>query len=159
MAYATKEKELANKKRYYIENRDIILLKKKLKPQKVKKKTKEQYKKYRETKQSKPDFLHKCLLSQAKIRANKKNIPFNIDLSDIVIPNFCPVLGIPLYKGDGTICDNSPTLDRFDNSKGYVKGNVYVISWRANNLKNDGVLEEFECIVRYMKGEFLNATN
>ena len=56
------------------------------------------------------------------------------------IPDVCPVLGIPLDqdpKGKGERSDNSPSLDKFIPSLGYVKGNIHIISWRANHLKND----------------------
>jgi hypothetical protein len=36
----------------------------------------------------------------------------------------------------------SPTLDRIDNSKGYIVGNVWVISMRANRLKSDATVDE-----------------
>ena len=53
----------------------------------------------------------------------------------------CPVLGIPLYS-DGRDNQNAPSLDRFIPSLGYVKGNVFVISRRANVLKGDATIEE-----------------
>ena len=49
--------------------------------------------------------------------------------------------------------DNSPTLDKFIPSKGYVKGNVQIISWRANNLKNDGSPEEWIKIANWCQQE------
>jgi hypothetical protein len=76
---------------------------------------------------------------------------FNLTLEDITIPEFCPILGIKLEKGYGTNRDNSPSLDRFDPSKGYLKGNVYVVSWRANALKRDGTLEEFKKLIHWME--------
>jgi hypothetical protein len=42
---------------------------------------------------------------------------------------------------------NSPSLDRIDNTKGYVPGNVWVISWRANDLKRNATLEELKLLV------------
>lgn len=62
------------------------------------------------------------------------------------------MLGIPLKFGDG-IGDDSPTVDRFDNDRGYVPGNVFVISWRANNLKRNATIEELIRVVAYMRGE------
>lgn len=82
----------------------------------------------------------------AKNRSKKKNLDFNIDVSDIVIPETCPVLGIPLYLGNRILSPNSPTIDRIDSSKGYVKGNVRVISSRANTLKNNATLEELRLV-------------
>lgn len=49
--------------------------------------------------------------------------------------------------------DNSPTLDKFIPSKGYVKGYVQVISWRANNLKSDGSPEEWIKIAKWCEEE------
>lgn len=93
------------------------------------------------------------LLQTAKGRAKKKGWDFDLTVEDITIPEVCPVLGIPLFvrlggKGKN---DNNPSLDRIDSTKGYVKGNVQVISWRANNLKSDGTLDEFIKLVEFMK--------
>jgi hypothetical protein len=76
-------------------------------------------------------------------------LPFNIELVDIKIPKRCPVLGI-LLKAGAKGNPASPSLDRFKNELGYVKGNVFVISRRANVLKNDGTLAEFKRVVRYL---------
>lgn len=81
------------------------------------------------------------MLSAAKSRA-KGRLEFDITRNDIKIPEFCPLLSIPLRKGIRHLCPNSPTLDRIDNTKGYIKGNVWVISHRANTLKSDGSLKE-----------------
>ena len=93
----------------------------------------------------------KVLYKNARSRARIKNIEFNIELSDIVIPNICPVLGIPIFSNSTHFGPNSPSIDRIDNSKGYVKGNICVISWRANTLKNNGNIEDFKKIIEYME--------
>lgn len=94
----------------------------------------------------------RILLTKAKNRAKNRNLEFNIDITDVVIPDFCPVLGIKLKKdGIGRFTDNSPTIDRIDNTKGYIKGNVAVISHRANHLKNSATLEELIGIYNYIK--------
>lgn len=85
----------------------------------------------------------KRMLGSAKYRAAKYGRDFNIELSDIVIPTLCPVLGIPMDR---------PSLDRIDGTKGYVKGNVRVISHRANMLKNDATIEELELVLKDLKG-------
>lgn len=88
----------------------------------------------------------------AKYRAAKSGIEFTIQPSDIQIPRTCPVLGIVLARNKVKgWCDSSPTLDRKDSSQGYVPGNIRVISWRANKLKSDGTLQEFERIVEYIR--------
>lgn len=75
------------------------------------------------------------LLRQIKLRAKKTGVRFNLTIEDIVIPKRCPVFGIPLRRGKGCSCDNSPTVDRVVANKGYVKGNIAIISRFANSLK------------------------
>ena len=91
------------------------------------------------------------MFNSALMRARKFNILFTINKSDIIIPEFCPVLGIKLEFGIGKKHDNSPSLDRIDNNKGYTKDNIMVISCRANQIKNCGTAEEHEKIVNYMR--------
>lgn len=90
----------------------------------------------------------KHLLWQARYRAKTEFLEFNLELSDIVIPVLCPYFGVVLAPaaGKGGPRYNSPSLDRIDNAKGYVKGNVEVISYRANALKRDLSLAEMELV-------------
>ena len=93
------------------------------------------------------------LLSAAKLRAKNRGHDFNIDISDVIIPEFCPILGIKIQPSkdvQGT-SPCSPSVDRINNDFGYVKGNVRVISYRANSLKSDGKLAEFMAIVEDLK--------
>lgn len=91
------------------------------------------------------------LRQNAHTRAKIQNVPFDITLDDIVIPDRCPVLGIPMQTNEGAMKENSYTLDKIIPEKGYVKGNVQVISMRANRLKNDATVAELEAILDYMK--------
>lgn len=97
------------------------------------------------------------MLSNAKLRAKQKGLEFSLEIDDIQVPAICPVLGLPLTvargrkPGDAGAAPNSPTIDRIDNSRGYVKGNVRVISWRANDLKHDASVDELEAVLAYMK--------
>ena len=84
----------------------------------------------------------------AKQRAKIKNISFTITIEDVIIPENCPVLGIPLDHRDRL---HAPSLDRIVNALGYIKGNVKVISSKANRLKNNGTIEEFKKIIEYME--------
>lgn len=87
------------------------------------------------------------LLEKAKRRARKKGLEFSITLGDITIPARCPLLGVEIQLGgDGLFNMNSPSLDRIDNSKGYVKGNVAVISLKANKLKSDLSVRELQSL-------------
>ena len=89
----------------------------------------------------------RVLLNSAKRRSKDKNYKFNIELSDINIPTECPILGIPILKvyTEGKKAGptpNSASLDRIDNHKGYVKGNIQVISHLANTMKASATPEE-----------------
>lgn len=78
------------------------------------------------------------MLMRAKNRARIKKLEFNIDIKDIQIPKYCPILGSELQCTTGRSGGqkNSPALDRIDCSKGYIKGNVRVISHLANMMKS-----------------------
>lgn len=79
----------------------------------------------------------------AKQRAERFNIEFTITSEDIVIPKYCPLLGIKLTNtfGQGRQQTNA-SLDRIDSTKGYIKGNIQVISDLANRMKQDATKEQ-----------------
>lgn len=81
-------------------------------------------------------------------RANANGIPFDLTESDVVIPDICPVLGIAI---DGLTKDTQWSFDKLKPEKGYVKGNVFIISMKANRLKNNATVEELEKIIEYIK--------
>jgi len=87
----------------------------------------------------------------AQDSARKRNLPFKLKISDINIPARCPLLGIRLFHGTQRRTENSPSLDRFDNSKGYTPENVWVISRRANRIKNDATFAEFEKLYKHWR--------
>jgi len=99
------------------------------------------------------------LLSQAKIRARKYNLPFNLTLSDIVVPERCPVLGLKLEIGIGHSHSASPSLDRIIPEQGYVKGNVVVVSHRANTIKSDATIMELEKVLNFYKSLMKEVSN
>lgn len=87
----------------------------------------------------------------AKVRARQKNLAFDIDVSDVVVPEVCPVLGIRLEWGcSKRQLDCSPTVDRVIPDLGYVKTNVRVISWRANRIKSDATAGELAAVLAYV---------
>lgn len=92
------------------------------------------------------------LLSSARNRAKKKNLPFDLKVEDIVIPEFCPILGIKLTRNLGKHggSDSSASLDRIVPSKGYVKGNVRVISLLANNMKSNASEEHLFMFAKWV---------
>lgn len=87
------------------------------------------------------------MFNSARARARKAKVPFEITKEDIVIPEECPILGIPLVKGKGKVHDASPSLDRKIPSKGYTKENIWVVSYRANMLKSDATSEELKKVI------------
>lgn len=89
------------------------------------------------------------LFNRAKTRATKKGLPFTIKLEDIVIPETCPVLNKEI-----TLVPHStyaPSLDQINPSKGYTPGNIIVMSWRANTLKNNASKEEARLLADWME--------
>lgn len=90
------------------------------------------------------------LFYAARARAKKFTLPFDIEKSDVIIPEFCPIFGIKLLSGDR---DTSPSLDRIIPELGYTKGNIDIISMRANRLKNDMSIEDAERILAWMKSK------
>jgi hypothetical protein len=97
------------------------------------------------------------LLRNARSRSKEMGIPSDLALEDIVIPERCPVLGIPLLPGSRDTeyrfrNPGSPTVDRIRPELGYVKGNVKIISWLANRIKSDcSDPEVFEKIAAYLR--------
>lgn len=87
----------------------------------------------------------------AKRRAEEKGLEFTITEQDIHVPDVCPILGIPLKVGDGVVHDESPTLDRISSDKGYVPGNIHVISHRANRVKSNATVDDLKKVFEWMK--------
>lgn len=89
----------------------------------------------------------KRLLYSTKQTARKYNYDFSLDETDIVIPEYCPYLGIKITNLPKQN-DSNPSVDRIDSSKGYVKGNIEVISSKANRMKNNATQEELITFAR-----------
>lgn len=87
------------------------------------------------------------MLRTARWNAKRRGLEFTITLEDIVIPAVCPALKIPILFDGGR--DNMPSLDRINGRLGYVKGNVIVISWRANWLKSNATNEELKLLAKF----------
>lgn len=93
-------------------------------------------------------FLRRRLCGIAKKRAKKKGLEFTIKPEDLELPEgtLCPILQVPLVKHKGKLERNTPSLDRVDSTRGYVPGNVRVISWWANYLKEQLTLEQAKAL-------------
>lgn len=83
----------------------------------------------------------------ARKRAIARGLPFTITPEDIVIPEFCPVIGVRLT--DRGPRDTRPSLDRVAPGKGYTPENVRVISFRANRIKSDATPDELRAVLAY----------
>ena len=89
--------------------------------------------------------------ARAKRRAREGKLPFDREPNDIQIPEECPVFQWKLVIGDGASQDASPSLDRIDPDKGYVKDNVWVISHLANRIKNNATLAQLEAVTQALR--------
>jgi len=93
---------------------------------------------------------HRAKYRSKKSRAKQEGKVFTVAFGELDFPAFCPILGIKIdYFAEGRQ-ENSCSFDQIDPSAGYVKGNVQIISWRANRLKNDGSAEEHRKIADYL---------
>lgn len=94
----------------------------------------------------KSTVLDKKILNRLKVRATNRGMDFNLELEDIIIPEICPVLGIPIKENKGRpgAYKDSISVDRVDNSKGYIKGNIQILSQLANQMKGAASIEELQ---------------
>jgi|SRR5665213_2751672 len=94
------------------------------------------------------------MLCRAKYSASRRGLAFNLTLEYLqsIFVTVCPILGVKLnYSGDTHRSDrNSASLDQVVAGKGYIQGNVAIISDRANTIKNDGTAEEHRLIADFM---------
>jgi hypothetical protein len=102
----------------------------------------------------KENWKHKpslAMLNNSKQRAKVAGLEHTLTIDDIIIPDYCPVLGIKLDTGDRKRKGNAPSIDRIDNSKGYTKENIMVISNKANMIKNDATIDELIMIGNFYR--------
>jgi hypothetical protein len=104
------------------------------------------------------------MICSARRRAQDKGLPFDLDHDYIrsIVPSHCPIFGMPLewslLRGNGNlVLPSSPSLDRIDPSKGYIKGNVWIISHRANAIKNDASHEELKLVTEAVGRAIVNS--
>jgi len=132
---------------------DICKLCKKNRDTKRRDKRNQNAKIYKEKNRNSSYHVKLFLLKGARSRAKTFNRKFDLTIEDIgELPEYCPVFPhLKLESNKGKVRDNSYTLDRINSNEGYVKGNIQIISHRANTLKSDRTLEEQEMLVKYMR--------
>ena len=172
---ANKEKSLAYSRKYYINNREKIKGSSNEWYKANREKSLESSKKWREDnperkkeldkrwnkdnydyiREKKECSKEKVKVNSARTRARKKNIIFNITEQDVkdVWPkdNICPALNILLVIGKGSAKDNSPSLDRIDNNKGYTKNNIQIVSTLANHIMSSATPDQVLQVGHYFK--------
>lgn len=102
---------------------------------------------YRET----PGYYVRRMVQQCRRRAKLLNLPFDLTENDIVIPAVCPVLGMPIQFNRGALRDNSISIDRLIPGAGYVRGNVAIISKRANTIKSNATAAELRAVAAWLE--------
>ena len=90
--------------------------------------------------------FRKTMLQNAQRRARKYGYPCTITEDDIIVPEFCPLLGLKLEVASKNRAA-WPSLDKIQPELGYVPGNVWVISHRANFIKNDATVQELRTLL------------
>lgn len=95
------------------------------------------------------------MLQGARNRSKKYGLPFNLTLEDLQseYQDVCPVLGINICVNTGHVKENSITLDRIVPELGYVKGNIAIISHKANTIKNNATVAELERVLQWLKAK------
>lgn len=90
------------------------------------------------------------LLRSCKQSASRRGLEFSITADNLEIPAQCPYLGVQLTNvlGEG-FQDYNPSIDRIDNTLGYVPGNVEIISVLANKMKSSATPLD---LLRFAKG-------
>lgn len=95
-------------------------------------------------------------LTALRNKCNTLGLPFDLEECDLIDPEVCPILGIPLDSRDR---DHTPSVDQIIPRKGYTKKNTHIISMRANRIKSDATVEELDKISKYLKNLLTNHTD
>ena len=116
---------------------------------------KNQKKKRRGVLKRSPETWPTHILYGIRHACKSRGLPFDLVVADIIVPEVCPVFGTPFVYGV-PLHPRAPNVDRIRPALGYVKGNIRVISRRANLIKNDAIsAQEVFAVALYMEREGL----
>ena len=139
------KKELARYKRYRDKNKDKIA----------------EYKKeyWNDVLSSTAKGLCMRIRKDCKNRATKRKLEHNISIEYLMkLLDDCNYT-CPVFKNKFIIDSKEknklykPSLDRIDNSKGYIEGNVMWISWKANTMKSNATKKELKMFAKWVMNE------
>jgi hypothetical protein len=133
MAYANKEKQRAQARRAYVKNRAKVILRTAAYQRTAK------YKAWARKHNHDPATWARRACYQAKYKARELNVAFDMRPEDLQLPTVCPFTLLPFDFGpkNGKAGPQSPSVDRIKPDRGYVRGNVRVISLQANAAKSN----------------------
>ena len=99
-------------------------------------------------------YPHQTIFTSKRCRAKSLGREFTLKFEDIVWPTHCPALGIELeYRRQRSSktgpLPNSPSFDRIDPSKGYVPGNVIIVSHLANVIKTNATVDQLKKVAAF----------
>lgn len=126
---------------------------------------KESAERHKESRRKKHDewtennYAHSLWL-QTRRRAKYNEIYWDLEISDIQIPEICPYLLMPLTstQGQGVVWSNA-SVDRIDNSKGYTKDNIEIISRMANSMKQHATKNQLINFAKRILSVYLKEEN
>lgn len=94
-----------------------------------------------------------AILQNKKSNAKRAGIEFDIEIEDLDWPTHCPALGVELKYGGGRFDDATASIDRICPNKGYVKGNVQILSAMANRIKTNATAEQVMLVALWLNGD------
>ena len=90
------------------------------------------------------------MVTDARIRARKQGLEFDLIKEEINFPDVCPILNLELKHGRDD-WQNSPNIDRIDNTKGYTMDNIIVVSALANTIKTSATPDQIIKVGEFYK--------
>ena len=135
------EKQKQASKKYYDKNRDMLI--RKCAAMSI-------------IRLSEPSARIKYLTTQCRSRAKKKGRDFEVGFADYFVENppvrcMCCNDEMDYSRGNGKNKWKNPSIDRIDNTKGYVSGNVAIICRGCNTAKRNFSLATARRVLMYME--------